>query len=193
MRISKSTYSAHTAGYTPWVPVAYDAKTFNVALAVLPSTTASGTLVSAQYTLDDQSYAGVGDHQVLWSQSTTTVTITDSGWTSGGNTSVGHGLVTGDSINIRGTGGVSATSFDGQYQVTVTNETVYTITVTPSQTASGYANVIGARIFTTTGIPASTAVRTATNLTVPCAAVRMAVAALTTGEVDFIVIQGQGL
>jgi hypothetical protein len=45
-------------------------------------------------------------------------------------------------------------------------------------------------VFTTTGIPAATATRANTNLNQPATAVRLAVATMTGGTLDFLVIQG---
>jgi hypothetical protein len=106
--------------------------------------------------------------------------------------------VTGDTVTIEGTGsgtlssGAAAVSFDGNYAVTVTGANTYTITVTPSQTASGDARVIPQRWSDTTIIPAATAARLQANTTQPATAFRFVVAALTTGTVDFLVLQGLG-
>jgi len=190
VRISRTTYSTLAAGFGPWIPVNYLQLNFNVSLAVLPSAAATGQQFSAQYTTDDQ----VIQRPVQWSQAVNTVTITDPLYQqTPGSTANPHGLVTADSIDFLGSGlaipGVF-TPFDGYYQVTVTSPTTYTITVTPSQTAAGNGFVIPQRVFTTTGIPTLSAARIITNLTQPCTAVRLAVAALTGGTLDFVVVQG---
>jgi hypothetical protein len=193
MRISRSTLSGTGVQYTPWVPVNYLQLNFNVALYGLPSAAISGLAYSAQYTADDQSEL----RPISWTQSTTTVTINDPVYQrTPGAQSLPHGMSTGDSVTIQGSGtgvlanGTQAVGFDGTYQVTVTSPTQYTITVTPSQTASGQGTVTLARVFTTTGIPAATAIRANTNLNQPATAVRLAVATMTGGTLDFLVIQG---
>lgn len=190
MRIARLTYSTTgAAGFTAPIPVNYTQPTFNVALGVIPSAAATGLSCKAQYTLDDQSIK----RQVNWTQAVNTVTITDGiqpfgmGASSLASQQNPHGLITGDTINIEGTG-----NFDGNYAVTVTNPTTYTITVTPSQTASGASQVIPQRWVDTTVVPAATAARLYTNTTQPATAFRFVVAALTTGTVDFIVLQGLG-
>jgi hypothetical protein len=196
MRISRYSYTANAAGQTPPIPVDYMQPTFNVALGVIPSAAATGLSCSAQYTMDDQSIK----RQVNWSQTTTTVTITDGPQAQGGSSSLAsqlnpHGLVTGDTVTIEGSGSGQPgafTSFDGNYTVTVTGANTYTITVVPSQTASGDARVITQRWVTSTVVPGATAARLYANTTQPATAFRFVVAALTTGTVDFIVIQGNG-
>jgi hypothetical protein len=144
--------------------------------------------------MDDQSIK----RQVTWTQAVNTVTITDGiqpqgkGAASLPTAQNPHGMVTGDTVNIEGTGSGGGVSFDGNYAVTVLNPTQYTITVTPSQTvAAGVADVIPQRWLVTTGVPAATATRLFANILQPCTCVRFVVAALTTPSVDFIVIQGQ--
>ena len=169
MRISRYTYTTLAAGNTPPIPVNYTQPTFNVALAVIPSAAATALTCSAQYTMDDQSIK----RQVNWTQSTTTVTITDGpqAYGLGGSLLASqqnpHGLTTGDTVSIEGT-----PNFDGNYSVTVTGPNVYTITVVPSQTASGDARVIPQRWVTTTGIPLTTATRLYVNTNQPATAFR---------------------
>ena len=124
MRITRITYSTTgAAGFTAPIPVSYLQPTFNVALGVIPSAAATGLSCKAQYTLDDQSTK----RQVNWTQTTTVVTITDGtqpfgmGASSLSSQQNPHGLVTGDTVNIEGTG-----NFDGNYAVTVTNPTSLT-------------------------------------------------------------------
>jgi hypothetical protein len=196
MRVVQLAYTTLAAGFSAWVPVNYLQANFNVAFAVLPSPAATGQSFSVQYTMDDQTNAPTSMRPVNYTQAANTVTITDGTYQANPASpeALPHGLTTGDSVTITQTG-VSVpggfTNFDGTYTVTVTSPTVYTITVTPSQTvANGTAQVIRARIFTSTSIPAASAARIAANLTQPCTAVRLAVAALTAGSLEFIVIQG---
>jgi len=186
MRISRTTYSTLAAGFGPWVPVDYLQRYFNLGLSVLPSAAATGASFSVQFTMDDLSIS----RPVTWSQALTTVTITDPVYqVNSGLPGIPHGLVTGDSITIQGTKN-ALLSFDGTYQATVTGPTTYTITVTPSQTANGASFVIPERVFTTTGIPALSSARISATLLIPCTAVRLAVAGLTAGSLDFLVVQG---
>jgi hypothetical protein len=190
MRIARLTLNG--PGFTAPIPVDYMQPTFNIAVAVIPSAAASGLSCSGQYTMDDQSIK----RQVTWSQTGTTVTITDGIQPYGKGSSQlptqqnPHGLVTGDTVSIEGTGSGGGTSFDGNYAVTVTSATQYTITVTPNQTASGVSDVIPQRWVTSTIVPAATAARLYANQTQPITAWRFVVAALTGGSVDFLVLQG---
>lgn len=192
MRIARLTLNG--PGFTAPTPINYMQPNFNVALGVIPSAGATGLSCSAQACMDDQSIK----RQVTWTQAANTVTITDGiqpqgkGAASLPTAQNPHGMVTGDTVNIEGTGSGGGVSFDGNYAVTVLNPTQYTITVTPSQTvAAGVADVIPQRWLVTTGVPAATATRLFANILQPCTCVRFVVAALTTPSVDFIVIQGQ--
>jgi hypothetical protein len=197
MRVVRLTYTTTgAAGFTNPIPVNYMQPNFNVALGVIPSAAATGLSCKAQITMDDQSIK----RQVNWSQTATTVTITDGvqsfgPWSQSLPSQLNpHGLVTGDTVNIEGTlsgqpAGIA--SFDGNYAVTVVDATHYTITVVPSQTTSGDAHIIEQRWSDSTAIPAATAARLYANVLQPCTAVRFVIAALTTGTVDFMLIQGQ--
>jgi hypothetical protein len=194
MRIARLTFNA--PGNTPPIPVNYMQPTFNVAVGVLPA--AAATLAcSAQFTMDDQSIK----RQVTWTQAGNTVTITDGiqpfgkGAASLPSSQNPHGLSTGDTINIEGTGTGGTppgfVSFDGNYPVTVVDATHYTITVVPAQTvAAGVSDVIPQRWITSTQVPLATAARLFTNITQPFTALRFVIATLTGGSVDFIVLQG---
>ena len=196
MRIAKQTYVTLAAGFGPWIPLNYMQATFNVALAVLPSSLATGASFSVQYTMDDQSVGGAHQRPVTYTQAAQTVTITDGLFQPNpGFPQTANGFSVGDSVTLTETGTSVAggfTNFDGSYQIaSIISANQYTVTVTPSQTvANGVAKAIQARVFTSTGIPAASAARIQTNLTNPCTAVRLAVAALTAGTLDFIVIQG---
>jgi hypothetical protein len=191
MRIVRLTMNG--PGNTNPIPVNYMQPTFNVALAVYPSAAATGLSCKAQSTMDDQSIK----RQVTWTQAANTVTITDGVQPFGKGAANlptqqnPHGLITGDTINIEGTLSGGGVAFDGNYPVTVTDPTHYTITVIPSQTiAAGVSDVIPQRWVDTTIVPAATAARLQGNTNQPATAFRFVIAALTTGSVDFIVLQG---
>ena len=198
MRIVRLTLNG--PGNTNPIIVNYMQPNFNVGVGVLPSAalvTAATLSCSAQYTMDDQAIK----RQVTWTQAGTTVTVTDGiqpfgkGAANLPTQQNPHGLVTGDSINIEGTGTAGPlpgfVSFDGNYNVTVTSPTQYTITVTPSQTvAAGVSDVIPQRWVTSTAVPLATATRLFANITQPFSALRFVVAAASVPSVDFLVIQG---
>src|SRR5271166_1586298 len=114
MRISKQTLTA--AGVTLPVPVNYLQPNFNVFLAVIPSAANTVLACGVQYTMDDQSPPF---RPVNWTQTTTTVTITDGGYQPNpGLPPTPHGLITGDTVSIMGSGsGIlaagPAVGFDG--------------------------------------------------------------------------------
>jgi hypothetical protein len=170
-------------GYSPWVPIDYwqsSPPSVSLALFVGNGSTLTATV---DYTLD-----GMGaDYQRIIgiSQTTTTATITDTG-----PTGLGHGLATGDLVTIIGTpkNAAGITSIDGTYAVTVTSATQYTVTVVPSQTYNGTANVLSARIFPTT--ISAVGVRTVASLNVPATGVILNVTAFTAGAACLHVVQG---
>jgi hypothetical protein len=197
MRIARLTMNA--VGATNPIQVNYLQPTFNVALGVLPSAAAvtAGFTCSAQFTMDDQSIK----RQVTWTQAAQVVTIVDGiqpfgkGSSSLPTSQNPHGLVTGDTVTIEGTGTGGQppgfVPFDGNYPVTVTGPTTYTITVTPSQTASGgVSDVIPQRWITSPQVPLATAARLLTNTIQPATAFRFVLATLLGGSVDFLVLQG---
>ncbi len=182
MRIVRQLYTALAAGFSPWVMVNYLQPTFNVAMAVLPSADATGASFQVQYTMDDLSVL----RPVQLSQATTVISVTDPL----------HGLSTGDSVTLQATGtGQSSgpVSIDGTYQIaSIVDANNYTVTGGTSQTVSSRGALsTPQRVFPFTGIPAASAARIANNLLQPCTAVRLDVAALTGGHLDFLVIQGQ--
>ncbi len=174
MRISKTTYSTLAAGFTPWVMVNYMQPTFNVAMAVIPSFNAASQSFQVQYTMDDFSV----QDSVQLSQTTTNITVTD----------FNHGMSVGDSAALQATNGA-----DGTWQVgSVTDQNNFVLTSTTSQTLSSRSGLLSKqRVFPFIGIPAASAARISANNLQPCSAVRLAVAALTAGYLDFLVIQGQ--
>lgn len=195
MRIVRLTLNG--PGFTAPIPVNYMQPNFNVAVGVIPSAGATGLSCSAQYTMDDQ----IIKRQAFWSQVAQVVTIKDGIQPFGRGASSlptqlnPHGMITGDTVSIEGTGsaalaGGAGVGFDGNYAVTVVDANTYTITVTPSQTASGDCRIIPQRWVTSAQVPAATATRLYTNILQPISAIRFNVAALTTPSVDFLVIQG---
>lgn len=175
----------NAAGAGPWIPVAYNQPTFNLSLAGFPSSGASLTY-KAQHTFDEMDLERV----VLITQSTTTVTVTDSG-----PTGLGHGLSVGDDVILKGTaqGGAPA-SVDGDYAVaSVVSLTQYTVTVPTSQTI---ATAIRARVTTLKVVDNATMVgqtgRSSSNYAFPVTAVRANITAYASGFLSFILLQGLG-
>ena len=176
MRIARLTLNA--AGITNPVPLSYSQPTFNVSVGVFPSAANTTLACGVQYCIDDQSVF----RQANWSQTGTTVTITDGVQSFGQNSSLTsqqnpHGLITGDSVTLLETStGNTGLGFDGNYTVTVVSPTVYTITVTPSQTAAGACRLVPQRWLYSTAVPSGTSARTIGNLETPATAVRLNVA-----------------
>ena len=164
------------AGVSPWVPLDYIGLAFGIGLGFSVDSAASGISAKVQHTFSD-----LAPHPVTFAQAATTVTITDPL----------HDLITGDSAVILGSAPYATTGFDGTYPVTVTGVNTYTVTVTPSQSASGQLQVATLRVFdhpTMTGMTA----RADGNYAFPVKAVRLNVTAWTAGRAILDLIQGQG-
>lgn len=180
---SPVTLTKAVAGFTNWAPLDYISNPFAVGLGF--SVDSAGNLTAkVQHTFDELAQF----RDAKFGQSTTTVTITDAGLD--GN---GHGLITGDCVEVIGSSGNAATTFDGTYEVTVSSVTVYTITVTPSQTvAAGTGNlrVSTQKVFdhsTLTGLTA----RADGNYAWPVKAIRLNITSYTAGRAYLDIVQGR--
>ncbi len=185
MRPIRETVSA--VGNSQWVPINYLQRAIQIGLAVVPWSTATGLTCVVQETLDDISASNI----VTIARVTTTATVTDTG-----PLGLGHGLSTGDSVIIKGSGSTNLDSplaangnGDLGVTVTVTSATQYTYTVANSGPTAATAKATQLRVATVTGFTA-VSTRTVGNIGFPVTAVRLAVSALTAGAVDLLVLQG---
>jgi hypothetical protein len=91
----------NAAGYSQWVPIDYISAWFGVALGLTFSTDDSGITSSVQFTLDEPSLpvTQLDPYPPTISRTTTTATVTDKG-----RYGLGHGLLTGDCVIVKGTG-----------------------------------------------------------------------------------------
>lgn len=179
-----------SATVSPWVPIDYLQGAIQVAVAVEPWSTATGLTATVQQTFDDLK----ASNPVTWTRAGTTVTVTDTGPPA--ILTPGHGLVTGDSIILKGSGSSNIDSpldlsgnGDLGWTVTVTSATTYTFTTANTGPTSGQGFVTQLRVSTVTGFSAVNA-RTFGNIGYPVTAVRLNVSALTAGAVDINVLQG---
>ena len=174
MRITRSTYT--TTGFQPWITINYLQATFNVNIAIIPSSAATIS-VTVQYTLDDPSLS----RNVTVSQAgSTTATITDAN----------HGLSVADSVDLMQTG----RGIDGQYQVaTVVSANQYTVTVPLSLTYTEFgAQATSFRVYNAASPLVTAAARVVGNLAAPITMVRANIITLTGGTVDLVTVQGMG-
>jgi hypothetical protein len=179
--------------YSPWVKHDYYQDPFDVSLAVFFDTALEATL-AVQYVLDDQSQTS--QRPVTWSQTTTTITVTDYGPTTinGGPSNAGwggpfgHGLLAGDMVQLAGT----QAGIDGLYNVaSVTNAHTYTLTTTVSQTSGGQGLVTSGRVLTHSTLTALSA-RASGQYSAPVWMSRLTSTALTAAGVGFLVsMQGR--
>jgi hypothetical protein len=182
MRVTQ--VSLVSATQSSWIPHDYYQTPANIGLAGFISSGATLTY-GVQFTLDD---LGPGaERQVLTSQSTTVVTVTDNGPPGNGGT---HGLSVGDYVRLYGTG---IAGLDGEYVsvATIVSATQYTLTSLTSQTVSPAvpAKVITARVFTHAVLTAQTT-RATGNYTVATRGSRLNVTAYTSGTATLEVLQG---
>jgi hypothetical protein len=176
---------ANAAGPTAWVPIDYLQSAFGIGLGFSVTNAASLT-ASVQHTFGSPIGTDNQTHGVILSQSTTTVTVTDLGpWNDATN---GHGLLTGDSVQIQG----STIGVDGIYTVTVTSATQYTYTVSNSQSAtSNSALAAGLRVFNHVSL-AGISSRADGNYAYPPRMIRLNVTAYTSGAAILEILQGLG-
>ena len=180
--------TVNAVGNSQWVPLNYDQSSFSVGLAVCPWSTATGLTYAVQHCFDDLTLF----RNVQVSRSGTTATVTDIG-----PDGLGHGLTTGDSVILRGTGSSVLDSpksaignGDLGWTITVTSGTQYTYTCANSGPTAD-ANVstaLGLRVYPHATLSGST--RQDGNYAFPPRAVRISVSAITAGAVDLMVLQG---
>jgi hypothetical protein len=184
----------NAAGYSQWVPVAYNESWFGTTVAVVLSENASLTY-SVQYTCDfmQANYTPLYG-PISVARVTTTATVTDVG-----PYGLGHGLTTGDNVIIKGTNTTNLDSPSPTYgtgdlgwQIASTpSTTTYTYTVANSgATASvGSPTVARLRVFTHATLAAQTT-RQVGSLNYPVRAVRLYISTYSAGYADMTILQG---
>lgn len=167
-------------GFSVPIPVDYRSAPFAIGVMGIPSSNATLTW-TVQHTLDDPGPDGA--FPVTYSQTTTTITVTD---TRQFNGITGHGLSVADSVFLNGIAGTP----DGAYQVaTVVSQTQYTVTSAVSQTASGNAIAHNFRWDNHVSLVNLTG-RQDGNYAFPVRALRLNISAYTAGYMDLIILQG---
>jgi hypothetical protein len=172
----------------------YFEEPFDLGLLVAFDATLAATL-AVDYILDDMSQGAA--RQVYISQSTTVITVNDSGppipTAYGGG--LGHGLQVGDAVELTGTPGV-----DGIYAVaTVPSISTYTLTAASGTIAGAQCQVVSGRVMTGAAAGGADGVikvapvttRTSINVTCPIYMARLRATAFTTGGIGALVaLQG---
>lgn len=182
--------SLKALGFSNWIPLDYLQNGFSVGLGFSISSGASLT-ATVQHTFDDLLQ---NDHPVQISQSTTVITVTDTGFTplyAGTDSLGGHNLSPGDSVIVQGS---KVNGMDGTFAVqTVPNNTSYTLTSLVSQTAVADpgVQVASARVFPHATMVAMTA-RTDGNYAFPPMFVRLLLTAWASGTASLMIRQGMG-
>src|SRR5258708_35761953 len=111
-------------GPSQWIPVNYLQTPFGVGLVVIPWATATGLTYVVQHVFDDISIS----HGVAITRAAAVATVVDNG-----PDGLGHGLSTGDSALIQGSG---SETFDSPEPVVGMGEVGSTITPTGNNTYS---------------------------------------------------------
>jgi len=176
----KPLYRQAAAGFGPAIPVDYRSVPF--AVGVMGILSSNGSLTwGVQHTLDDP--GPEGSLPISYSQTTTTITVTDRRVVSG---VAGHGLSVADSVFLRGISGTP----DGNYQIaSVISQSQYTVTSAVSQTAAGNGSANNFRWDTHVSLTGQTT-RADGNYAFPVRAIRLNVSAYTAGYIDLIILQG---
>jgi hypothetical protein len=183
----------NAAGVSQWVPIDYIESWFGVEAGVCFSEDASLT-AAVQYTLD---YERIDPSQptqkVSISRTTTTATVTDYG-----PFGLGHGLLTGDSVVINGSG---STQLDSPaplfgsggvgFTITQTGKNTYTYPCVNAGPAAdgGNAYVSRQRIYTHSTLTGLTS-RANGTFNYPVRAIRLSVTGYSAGYCDLTVLQG---
>jgi len=187
--------SLNAAGYSQWVLLDYIESWFGVTIAGIPSEDASLTY-SAQFVLDYDTIQTGRQTQaaVSISRSGTTATVTDYG-----PNGLGHGLTTGDSVIVKGTGSTvldspAATIGQGElgWQVASTpsaHSWTYTVTNSGATSDQGTTSLVRLRVFPHTVLNAVTA-RTTGSINYPVRGVRLYISSYSAGYCDLLVLQG---
>jgi len=138
--------------------------------------TSANLTYSVEYTMDDPQLK----QDVSITRSTTTATIT---FTAGG-TAYNHGLITGDSITVAGSGD---SNLDGTYSFTRTSDTAGTYTVADTGISSAKAKCVTMKVFTATDFSSLT-VAAQGGFVLPVTAVRSTISSYTAGQltVNFV-------
>lgn len=170
MRAAKVTVAAQAN--SPWVPIDTNLVPMNLGLGVIPNSTANLTY-SVQHTFDSFE----NPRSIAIARAGTTATVTD----------VAHGLSTGDSVVITGSGD---SNLDTQIaDITVTSVNAYTYTVANTGLTVAQAVALNLRVFPHSTLATQTA-RADGNYSFPIRACRLRVSAYVAGSVDMIVVQG---
>lgn len=164
------------AAATPWVPVSDSQNPFNVGLFPSAAQDFAATSYQIQYTPDDPQ----AKVQVTFTTTGTTATVTDPN----------HGMLTGDSVVVTGTG-TSIDTTPAAADVTVIDDNTYTYTTGAAPPAKGVANVAKMRVFSQAVVnsPFAATNRVGVLLQAPCRAVRVRLAGWTVGILSLLVIQ----
>ncbi len=181
MRPIKITQAA--VGASPWVPLDYLQRPFNVALAASLSEDASGITYSVEWTPDNPNPGRKESNPVVsLSRTTTVATLT---------LAKDHGLNTGDSVTVYGSGDAN---LDGTYAVASTPTTkslTYTVANTGATAGANSTQAILMRVFPHDFMAGLTA-RADGNIAFPVLAVRINNTAYTGGSSTLQVTQGYG-
>lgn len=183
--------SVNAAGTSQWIPVDYLQVAFGIGLGVIPSEDAATVSYTVQHTFDSMVSP---TRQVSWTRVTTTMTVTDTG-----PAGLGHGLSTGDSVILKGSGTASLDSpmaaigmGDLGWTVASTPSSItYTVTVTNAGPAAGVAVATNLRVFDHSTLAAAST-RQDGYYAFPPTAVRLKLSTLAAGFVDLYLIQGMG-
>lgn len=175
--------SLTAVGVSPWVPLDYVARPFNVGLfASLSEDASAAATYSLEYTPDNPNPSrGTRNPFVSLTRSGTTATLT---WANP------HNLVTGDAAKVYNSGDPN---LDGDVSVASTpsaTSITYAVANTGATAGSVYTEAIALRVFALPAAVTAATTRQSLDLTTPCWAVRLHVTALTAGSITLEVVQG---
>lgn len=186
MRPIKVTVTPTLAGgaASPWIPLEYAARTFNVGLFASLSEDATGITYSVEYSPDNPNPSRATANPVAsLSRTTTVATLTFA---------QAHGLVAGDAVNVWNSGDPN---LDGSQAVASTpspTSLTYTVANTGAAAGSPYTQAAPMRVFAVQANLTAATTRQSGALATPCFAVRLHITAWTAGSATLEIVQGLG-
>lgn len=175
------------AGNTQWLPV--DSKQANFLLGIYVNCQGGGTYsYKVQHGYSDPSVDIIQTNNIT--RSTTTMTVVfPSGTDVDGESLPGHGLKVGDNMQVYGAGA----GLDGSWDVAGVTDT-HTVTATVlnsgATVAANGAKIRKVYVTDDAVIASGTTASKETSLVIPCYAVRVNAATVTSGQINLMVTQG---
>lgn len=170
-------------GISPWIPLDYLARTFNVGLFASLSEDASAAATYSVEMTPDNPNAGksVRNPVVSLTRTTTTATLSFAN---------AHDLVANDALKVYNSGDPNLDGDQTVVSAPSPTSITYTVANTGATAGSPYTEAIGLRVFGVATAMTAATTRQSASLQTPVWAVRLHVTALTAGDIILEIVQG---